>query len=115
MLLFLGIGLIIFGWIEKKEKLVLGGQIIFLILGLFALWVILSHTITISQPIGDNISKESRIIGFFRGTLLLMGITLVSLLMGLFKLRFQKVSVSIVLFIALMLFFMIFSIRQMAN
>ena len=115
MLLFLGIGLILFGWIEKKDKLILGGQIMFLILGFFALWILLSHTITIPQTISDKISKESRIIGFFRSSLLLMGITVVSFLMSLFKLRFQKVSVSIVLIIALMLFFMIVSIQQIAN
>ena len=115
MLLFLGIGLILFGWIEKKEILILGGQITFLILGFFAIWVLLSHAITVPESVGINISKASRIMSFFRSAVILMGFALASFLMSLFKIRFQKVSISIVLIISLMLFFMLFNIQQIPN
>ena len=115
MLLFLGIGLILFGWIEKKELLILGGQITFLLLGSFAIWVLLSHAITVPETVGTNISKASKIMSFFRSTVILMGLTLISFLMSIFKIRYQKVSISIVLIIASMLFFMVFNIQQIPN
>jgi len=111
--LFLGIGLLLFGWIEKKEKLIIGSQMVFLLFGLFALWIILGEVVSIPTPVGDSISKEVKLLGFFKSSIILMGISFVSILLNLFKIRFRKTGDFAVLMFALFLFFMIFSIQQL--
>lgn len=113
--LFVGIASIIFGWIEKKEKFVLAGQLVFLILGIIALFILLSDGITVPQFNGNSIPKELKILAFLKGEALFTGLVVISLLLRLFKLRLQKVSVYILIFFALLLFFMVFNIQQMAN
>lgn len=110
--LFLGISLMLFGWFERKDKVLLYGQIIFLILGGFALWIVCSGQINI-PPISDTkLSKEMKILGFFQGILLLVVIDLIALALKIFKLRFQKACNMIVILLAMMLFFMVFNILQ---
>lgn len=111
--LFLGIALTLFGWFEKKDKILLSGQLLFLLLGLFALWILFTEKIDVPQIIGANITREVKIISFYKGVVILAGIDLISLLMKLFKLRFQTVSNAILILVALMLFFMIFNILRM--
>lgn len=111
--LFIGIALTLFGWFEKKNKILLAGQFLFLLLGLFAIWVLLSGQVNIGQTETKNITKEMKVLSFYRGVLILNGINLISLFLKLFKLRFQKASLAVVILIALMLFFMIFNILQM--
>ena len=113
--LFLGIAAIIFGWIEKKEKFVLVGQFIFLLLGFLAFYILLTHEITVPQINGDSIPKEMKVLAFFKGVALFTGLVVLSLILKLFKLRIQKYSVYLLVFFALMLFFMVFNIQQMAN
>jgi len=113
--LFLGITLIIFGWIEKKEKFVLAGQLIFLLLGFLALNIILNDKIIIPQTDAIKVSKELKILIYFKSVVLFMGAVILSLFMRLFKVRFQKISAYILVFFAVMLFFMVFSIQQMPN
>lgn len=110
--LFLGIAFILFGWLEKKDKILIAGQILFLLLGLFAIWVIFSETTSIPFSNGEKITKEMKLGSFFKGIIILGGVDLVSLILKLFNLRFQKVSYVIVVLIALMLFFMVFNILQ---
>lgn len=110
--LFLGIAFILFGWLEKKDKILIAGQILFLLLGLFAIWVIFSETTNIPISNGEKITKELKLGSFFRGIIILGGVALVSLILKLFNLRFQKASYVIVVLIALMLFFMVFNILQ---
>ncbi len=112
-LLFAGIALILFGWFEKKDKTLLAGQIIFLLLGLLAIWVLISERTDIVETIGKNTGKEMKILSFYKGILILTGMDFVSLLLKLFKLRFQKASNAIVILVALMLFFMVFNILKM--
>ena len=111
--LFLGIGLILFGWIEKKEKLVLAGQITLLLLGLFAVWILLANIIQV--PIGDGsvVSKEAKMLGFCKIAIVLLVADIVSIVMTRLKIRFHLVSTTIVLLLAMMLFFMVFNIQQM--
>jgi len=111
--LFLGIGLILFGWIEKKEKLVIAGQVIFLLLGLLSLWVILTNTTVTPEVNGNSIPKEVKILSYFKLTAYFAGFNLISLLLNLFKVRYYKFSLYLILFTGLMLFFMVFSILQM--
>ena len=113
--LFLGIAAIVFGWIEKKEKFILIGQFAFLVLGFIALYVLLTDKIVVPPNNGIQIPKEIKVLAYFKSTALFMGLDVISLLMTLFKIRFHKVSTYILIFFALMLFFMVFNIQQMAN
>jgi len=113
--LFLGIAAIIFGWIEKKEKFILIGQLTFLALGFLALYVLLTDKIIVPPNNGIQIPKEMKVLAYFKSIALFMGLDVISLLMSLFKIRFYKVSTYLLLFFALMLFFMVFNIQQMAN
>lgn len=113
--LFLGIGLIFFSWIEKKEKLALAGQAIFIVLGMISLWVLLTNSIVIPEVIGNTIPKEVKILSYFKLVAFFSGFNLISLLLNLFKVRYHKFSLYLVVFIGLMLFFMVFGILQMPN
>ena len=113
--LFLGIAAIVFGWIEKKEKFVQIGQLTFLALGFLALYVILTNQIIIPQNNGIQIPKEMKALVYFKSVALFMGLDVITLLMSLFKIRFHKIGIYILVFFALMLFFMVFNIQQMAN
>jgi len=111
--LFLGIGLIFFSWIEKKEKLQLVGQSIFVLLGLLSLWVILTNTVLIPEVTESPLSKELKILSYFKFLALFSAFSLGSLLLNVFRLRFRKLSVYLEVFVGLMLFFMAFGILQM--
>ena len=110
--LFLGIGLILFGWIEKKEKLVLAGQVSFLLLGLLSTWILLTNTVTIPEANGNSIAKEVKIISYFKLAACFSGFNVLSLLLRIFKIRYSKYSVYMAVLIGLMLFFMVFGILQ---
>ena len=112
-LLFLGIGLIFFSWIEKKEKLQLAGQAIFVLLGLLSLWVILTNTVLIPEVTESPLSKELKILSYFKFLALFSAFSLGSLLLNVFRLRFRKLSVYLEVLVGLMLFFMAFGILQM--
>ena len=112
-LLFLGIGLIFFSWIEKKEKLQLAGQAIFVLLGLLSLWIILTNTVLIPEVTESPLSKELKILSYFKFLALFSAFSLISSLLNVFRLRFRKLSVYLEVFVGLMLFFMAFGILQM--
>ena len=111
--LFLGIGLILFGWIEKKEKLVLAGQITLLLLGLFAGWILFANIIQVPIGEGSVVLKEAKMLGFCKIAIVLLAADIVSIVMTRLKIRFHLVSTTIVLLLAMMLFFMVFNIQQM--
>jgi hypothetical protein len=113
--LFLGIALILFSWIEKKEKLAIAGQAVLLLLGLLSLWVILTNNNVVPPNNGNPISKEIKILSYFKLAAYFSGFNLISLLLNLFKVRFHKFSLYLVVFTGLMLFFMVFNILQMHN
>ena len=110
--LFLGIGLILFSWIDKKEKLAIAGQAMFLLLGLLSLWVLLTNTIVVQEIIGSTIPKEVKILSYFKLAAFFAGFNLISLLLKLFKVRYHKFTLYLVVFVGLMLFFMVFGILQ---
>jgi len=112
--LFLGIVFILFGYIEKNEKFVLAGQLAFLLIGFLTLWVLLTDQIHVPDTQGI-ISKQGKVLAYFKGMAWFSGLNLITLLLTLFKVRFYKISVYVLLFCALMLFFMVFNIQQMPN
>jgi hypothetical protein len=111
--LFLGIGLIFFSWIEKKEKLALAGQAIFVLLGFLSLWIIFTNAVVIPEVKESPLSKELKILSYFKLFALFSGFSLISLLFNILKLRFHKISIYLDVFVGLMLFFMAFGILQM--
>ena len=113
--LFLGIASILFGWIEKRESIILTGYLAFLLIGLMALWILLTNVIFVPEITNGTIPKQLKVLSYFKGVALFMGLTVISLLLKLFKLRFKKASLVILLFFALALFFMVFNIQQMAG
>ena len=112
--LFLGIASILFGWVEKKDKIVLAGQLAFLLIGFLTLWILFTHQIMAPDAHGI-ITKQARALTFFNGLAWFSAFNVVSLLLKYFKLRLHQYSLYILLFFALMLFFMIYSIQQMPN
>jgi len=114
-MLFAGIALILFGWIEKRNHFVLSGQLIFLALGFLGLWVIFNYSTPLQPNSGTQIPKEVRILAYFKGVALFMGLTVLTLMLELFKIRYRKFGVYALVFFALMLFFMVFNIQQMAG
>lgn len=113
--LFMGIAFLLFGWIEKKQKFVLAGQLVFLLLGFLAFYILLTDGITVPHTDRNLIPKELKILIFFKWITIFTGFNIVSLLLKQFNLRFQKTSLYLLVIFALMLFFMVFSIQQMAN
>lgn len=113
--LFLGIGFILFGWIEKRKQFILAGQLVFLLLGLLTAWILLTGQIPVPASIEGMISKEVRVLAYFKALAWFSGLNVVSLLLKFFKLNFHKLSLYLLLFFALMIFFMVFNIRQMPH
>jgi len=112
--LFLGIVFIIYGWLEKKDKLIITGQLIFLLIGFLATWILLTDQIYITETPNGIISKQAKLLAFFRGYLWFSTLNINSLLQKQFKLHYQKTIVVILLLFALLLFFMVYSIQQIS-
>lgn len=93
--------------------LALAGQAIIVLLGLFSLWVLLTNTIAVPEVNANPISKELKILSYFKLSAFFAVFSLISLLLNIFKLRFRKLSAYLVVFIGLMLFFMVINILQM--
>lgn len=113
--LFLGIAFILFGWIEKRGKFVLAGQLVFLLLGFLALYILLTDGIFVPLTDGNHIPKELKVLAYFKWIAVFTGLNVVSLLLKLLNPRLQKISIYLLVLFALMLFFMVFSIQQMAS
>jgi len=71
--------------------------------------------IYVPEITNNNIPKQLKVVAYFKGVTAFMGLAVISILLKLFKLRFQRASVYILIFFALMLFFMVFNIQQMSN
>jgi len=110
--LFLGIGLIIFGIVDKRERYILAGQIAFILLGLLAAWILLTINIPTPTDKSGIITKEIKTMSFFKGAIVMMAFSMITILIKFIKLPFLKISIYFLIFFALILFFMLFNIMQ---
>ncbi|HLN72504.1 MAG TPA: hypothetical protein VK205_04365 [Prolixibacteraceae bacterium] len=110
--LFLGIVFIIYGWLESKDKFILAGQLTFVAISLLALWIVLTHQIEVTVSANGVLTKETKVLGFFKGYLWFSILNIVTLLMKIFKLRYQKIVLAGLILYALLLFFMLYSVMQ---
>lgn len=110
--LFGGIALILFGWFEKKERLAYVGQAIFIVLGIFAIWILSTNNSNF-QPNGNTeIPKEIKVLSFLKLSVWLAALNIVSLLLRILKNKYYKASLFIIILAGLALFFMIFNLLQ---
>ncbi len=113
--LFLGIGFLIFGLVEKREKFVIAGQVAFLMLGIAAVFIVITGSIQIPETTSGEIPKEVKVLAYLKAVILFASFVTLSLLMKIAKIRFQNYTVYLSLLFALMLFFWVFNLQQMAN
>ena len=110
--LFCGIALILFGWFEKKERLAYLGQAVFIVLGIFAVWILSANTYHFQTNGSAEIPKEIKVLSFLKLSVWLAALNIVSLLLGILKNKYYKASLFIVILAGLSLFFMIFNLLQ---
>lgn len=110
--LFAGIALVLFGLMEKREKTALVGQVIFILLGIFAAYIVLTNGIPATEITGKEITKEVMALTYFKMTIVFATLNIGSVLLYFLNLRFVKTSQYIIVVAALMLFFWVFNIQQ---
>lgn len=113
--LFIGIGVILFGLIEKNEKYILGGKLVFVALGLLAIWVLAFDGIYIPSSSENSVSKELRTLIYFKAVAVFSAMSVISVLLRFFKVPYARVLLYIVIIYALILFFIVFNIQQMSH
>ena len=111
-LLFIGIALVLFGWVEKKNKFIFTAQFLFILIGLFAAYLIVTSKANTPESTDFQLTKELKILAYFKSLAYFSILGITSLLVSFFKLRFQKTIIVILILAALMLFFMVFNILQ---
>jgi len=112
--LFAGIAAVLFGWVEKRDKIVFSGQIVFLISGIMAIWIVFTNQIIVPESVGGQFSKPAKALTYFRGVALLTVVTMGSIILKLLKIRVHRAGVIINVLFAIFLFFLIFNIQKMA-
>ena len=110
--LFLGITLVLYGWMEKNEKFIWGGHFVFLSLGLLSWYLLLSDFVVIPATSGDILPKEAKVLAYFKGVALFSALNIIVAMVRLFKWRFQKLTLFVLALFALMLFFMVYNIQK---
>jgi len=113
-LLFLAIGLIIFSWIEKRSKVRQLGQVVFGLLGIFALWVILSGKMVVPETLpGAPVPVEARAMIYFSGLVLTGALGLFAFLLGRAGILWGKYLNILLVAIGLALFFMVYHLQRL--
>lgn len=110
--LFLGIVLVLFGWFEKKERLAFAGQVIFILLGVFSLWILTNSPQTTPEINENLISKDVKIVSYMKLAVWFSAFNIISLILCLLKSRFYKASLFVAVVAGLALFFIVFNIMQ---
>lgn len=110
--IFGGIVFIIFGWIEKKDRFTDVGRFVFIALGIYALWILLSGQVQVPETTDGVVPKEVRAIAFFKGIVICAGICIVSFILKLLKIRYYRLVTFICVVFALFLFFTVYNLQQ---
>ncbi len=112
-ILFLGIGLIVYSWVEPKKITRQAGQIAFVLLGIIASWIIVSNQIILPETASaDPAIVESKTINYFNGLIATGLLGLLGLLMPKINPRWEKIPNVILIPVALILFFAVYSLQK---
>jgi len=110
--IFGGVAIILFGWIDKKDRYADIGRFIFIALGLYALWILLSGQVHAPEVSGSELPKEARAIAFFKGMVICSGLAAISSVLKVLKIRHYRLVTLICIVFALFLFFTVYHLQQ---
>lgn len=113
-ILFIGIGLIIYSWIEKKRLIQQLGQATFVLLALFALWVLVSGQIIVPEVVSSNVVPvEAKALTYFSGLLVTGLIGVVAFVLGRIESSWAKFGNMVLVAVGLSLFLMVYQLQRM--
>ncbi|MGQ7869396.1 hypothetical protein [Sunxiuqinia sp. sy24] len=111
--LFLAIGLIIYSWIEKRRLFLQLGQGTFLVLALFALWVIVSGQLAVPEvEQGQAPPVEAKALAFFSGLEVTGAIAVLAFVLGRFQSSWAKTANLLLVAVGVALFFMVYQLQR---
>ncbi len=112
--IFIAISLIIYGKAEAKALFAKIGQALFVLLGLYALVVLLSHVIVVPPIVnGANVPVEAKALTFFSGLSITGLIGMLALLFNLLaKRKAERITNALLFLLALFLFFMVYNLQK---
>ncbi|MDD4189951.1 MAG: hypothetical protein PHI28_01350 [Mangrovibacterium sp.] len=114
-ILFLAMILIIFSWVEQKKGVQPAGHILFVLLGIFSLWMILSGQIAVPKvPNGQIPSAEVKALTYFSGLVITGAMGLAALLLKWCGSKWVKLVNGLLVAFALLLFFMVYQLQRQA-
>lgn len=114
-ILFLAMILIIFSWVERKKGVQSAGQILFVLLGIFSLWIIFSGQITAPEvPQYQMPSPEIKALTYFSGLVVTGVMGLVALLLRWRGSKWVKLINGLLVAASLLLFFMVYQLQRQA-
>jgi len=112
-ILFVAIGLIIFSWVEKKRLYQQLGQGTFVLLALFALWILLTDQIVVPAVLPDQVVPvEARALSYFSGLAINGVVAVVAFFLGQGKPRWARFFNMALVAIGLVLFFMVYQLQR---
>ncbi|WP_372774163.1 hypothetical protein [Mangrovibacterium sp.] len=113
-ILFVGISLLIYSWIERKRWLQIAGELLFVALALFALWVIKSGMVVVPDVAeGATAPVEARLLTFFAGIALLGIVATIGLVLQHLKSSYAKIPILILVAAGVLLFFMLNHLQRL--
>ncbi|MFV0555157.1 MAG: hypothetical protein ACK5LR_10710 [Mangrovibacterium sp.] len=112
--IFIAICALIYSKVESKAMVKKLAQGLFVMLGIYALWILLAGVIEVPQVAdGASAPKEAKILTFFAGLTLNGLLASVSLLLNLMgNNKAQRILNALLLLSALALFFMVYNLQK---
>ncbi len=112
--LFFALALIIYSWIDRKKWYQLSGQILFVALAIFSLWVMKSGIIIVPEGAdGQNVPAEAKALTFFLGLSILGSVALIGIMLHIAKSSLSKIPNLILVPVGMLLFFMVYQLQRM--
>lgn len=112
-ILFIALALIIYSWIDKKIKFQVSGQIVFVALAVYAIWIIVSKQIIVPEvAAGIPAPPEARALTFFSGLIACGIFAAIGLLLNFLKSTYAKIPNLILVPFGIFLFFMVYQLQR---
>lgn len=111
--LFIATALIIYSWVERKKMIEQAGQLLFVVLGIFSLWVLLNGQIIVPDVLPDQAAPaEAKALTFFSGLVITAALGFVGFIASFLKPSWSKIFNILLVPVALSMFFMVYQLQR---